>query len=147
MVALAADRDNAEVVGRLLLRPVLAAVDIFAGAIVTQTAGTTFAKPGIVATTEVTIGRARKRADNSAGANGDINVEVEEGVFDYASGGGGDTIDAGDIGALCYIIDDQTVGLTNGTNTRSAAGPIVDVDGARIFVGIGARFRKSVQTN
>jgi hypothetical protein len=45
-----------------------------------------------------------------------------------------DAISTANIGADCYIVDDQTVALTNGTNTRSVAGKIFDVDSAGVWV-------------
>ena len=55
----------------------------------------------------------------------------------------GDTVKAGDliaqadVGADCYIVDDQTVAKTNGTNTRSVAGKIIAVDADGVWVKIG----------
>lgn len=44
---------------------------------------------------------------------------------------------AADIGSDCYIVDDQTVAKTNGTNTRSVAGKIMDVDAQGVWVRSG----------
>lgn len=57
-----------------------------------------------------------------------------EGVFRYANSSAGDLIATANIGAVCYIVDDQTVALTNGTNTRSPAGIIYDVDALGVWV-------------
>ena len=42
-----------------------------------------------------------------------------------------------DVGADCYIVDDQTVAKTNGTNTRSVAGKIIAVDADGVWVKLG----------
>ncbi len=57
-----------------------------------------------------------------------------DGVFCFDSAGGADAITFDDIGATCYVVDDQTVALTNGTGTRSVAGKIHDVDAAGVWV-------------
>ena len=41
------------------------------------------------------------------------------------------------MGSDCYIVDDQTVAKTNGTNTRSVAGKIIAVDADGVWVKIG----------
>lgn len=43
------------------------------------------------------------------------------------------------MGADCFIVDDQTVAKTNGTNTRSRAGIVaaVDADGVWVQIGLG----------
>jgi len=62
------------------------------------------------------------------------NIEFREGVFRYANSAAADLIATADIGAVCYIVDDQTVAKTNGTNTRSPAGAVVDVDAIGVWV-------------
>jgi hypothetical protein len=50
----------------------------------------------------------------------------------------GDLIAQADVGTDCYIVDDQTVAKTSGTNTRSVAGKVQEVDaalGVRVKVG------------
>jgi hypothetical protein len=48
------------------------------------------------------------------------------GTFPFASGTAGDQLSAANIGADVYLIDDQTVGLTNGGSTRQRAGWLSD---------------------
>ena len=48
-----------------------------------------------------------------------------------------DAIVRADVGADCYIVDDQTVAKTNGSNTRSVAGKIIAVDADGVWVKIG----------
>ena len=49
-----------------------------------------------------------------------------------------DLIAQADAGSDCYIVDDQTVAKTSGTNTRSRAGIVlaVDADGG-VWVQVG----------
>ncbi len=58
----------------------------------------------------------------------------------FANSAAGDLITKADIGAACYIVDDQTVARTNGTNTRSPAG-VVDAWTPRAS---GVRFDESL---
>jgi hypothetical protein len=62
-------------------------------------------------------------------------VRTRKGVFRFKNSGA-DPIDRSHIEGTAYIVDDETVAATNGTNTRSAAGKIVDLDAAGVWVEI-----------
>ena len=47
-----------------------------------------------------------------------------------------DLITTADIGADCYVVDDQTVAKTNGGGQRSVAGKIFDVDAQGVWVDL-----------
>lgn len=114
--------------------PAAAAETIFQGSLVAfdSTAGVI---SGITSLTVRGLGRAEFDVDNSGGAKGDKTVVVRTGIFAFATAtGGGDDIAADDIGKVCYIVDDQTVALTNGAATRSVAGTIADVDSDGVWV-------------
>lgn len=92
---------------------------------------TGYLKMGVTGTGLVCAGRIDTGWDNtSAGplgaghAAGAIQVAVRQGVFPWYMGTAGDAITNANVGALCYIIDNQTVGLTDGGGTRSIAGII-----------------------
>ncbi len=112
---------------------VKAATKIFQGSLVAVDANG-YAVPGATATTLRGVGRAELTADNSAGANNAIKVRIGAGVYRFGNSASGDLITTADIGADCYIVDDQTVAKTNGTNTRSVAGKVFDVDAAGVWV-------------
>lgn len=126
MAALAADRNTprAEGVVKSLL---MSASLIYAGALVCRNA-TGYATKGAVATTLIGVGRAEERVDNSAGAAGDKRIRVRTGIFQFANSASGDLITIADIGKPAYVVDDQTVAKTSGTNTRSIAGFVYDVE-------------------
>ena len=81
------------------------------------------------------VGKAESSYDNSAGAAGDISVVASPGVYKFLNHGA-DLVTAADVGADCYVVDDQTVAKTSGTNTRAVAGKVqqVDSDGVRVFI-------------
>jgi hypothetical protein len=66
-------------------------------------------------------------------SNGAVTVEVDTGSFFFASGTGADAITAVNVGALCYVINETTVGLTNGSGTRPTAGVIEAYDTTEIY--------------
>ncbi len=72
--------------------------------------------------------------DNSAGDDGDEVANVIPGVQQWANSANADLIAQDDVGKLCYIVDNQTVGLTDGTASRSIAGTIVGVDSSGVWV-------------
>jgi len=135
MAALSAARNTKERAGDVFDFPVKAAVKAIQGGIAVLDAG--YAAPGATATGLVAIGRFEDTYDNSAGAAGDLSARVKRGVFKFANSAAGDLIAQADVGADCYIVDDQTVAKTSATNTRSRAGQIVAVDSDGVWVQIG----------
>lgn len=131
MTALTSDRNTPHREGFLFHLPVGAAVTIYAGAIVMKNA-TGYAVPGATATGQVCAGRAEDAVDNAAGSDGDLSVKVRSGVYLYDNAG---DIDISHVGDTAYIVDDQTVSLD--ATGKSAAGKIVDVDAAGVWVRMG----------
>jgi len=136
MTALTKDKDTKQQLGEVQEFPVLAATTIYAGALGCLNAAG-WAVPGAAATTLVAAGRADAQADNSAGANGDINVKLRAGTFRFENSAAADEITQAEIGDNCYIVDDQTVAKTDGTASRSVAGKVIQVDSQGVWVRLG----------
>lgn len=144
MVALAADRaipgtlEKASFLGMQHELGVGGGEVIFQGALCVVDA-TGFVAPGTVATTLVAVGSALEGADNTAGADGDINVKIRSGIFKYVNDAGTPVVQA-DVGTDCFILDDQTV--SGDPTARSRAGMVykldvaADVGGAGVWVAI-----------
>lgn len=130
---LSADRDTPAREGCDVGHPVKGATKIYAGALVCLDANG-WAVPGATATTLKAVGRSNAQVDNSGG-DGDLIVPVKRGVFRFKNSGA-DPIDRTHIGGTAYVVDDETVAATNGVNTRSAAGKIIDLDVAGVWVEI-----------
>lgn len=123
MTALANDKLTYKVGNTERIPPVKASTKIYRGAM-TAVDANGLAVPVTTATGLTCIGVAIHQADNSAGSNGDIKVQVEAGIFPMANSADADELDWGDVGALVYGVDDQTVAKTDGTGTRSAVGTL-----------------------
>lgn len=140
MTALAAARDTKESVVVANVSPLEYGVDggsiLYTGALIVFNA-LGYLAPGATATGLIAAGRAEKTVDNSAGADGAVTGKVKPGVFRYGNSAAADAITIAEIGDTCYIVDDQTVAKTDGTGTRSAAGKIVNVDSAGVWVAVG----------
>lgn len=135
MTALTSDRDTQRRNGDRASYPVAAATKIYAGSIVCAQTGSAYVTKGATATTLRGIGVADEAVDNTAGAAGALNVPVRnDGWFRFANSAAGDAITLADVGADAYIVDDQTVAKTSGTNTRSVAGKIRDVDATGVWI-------------
>lgn len=132
MVALTADRNTAVRQGDLRVGQVGAATKILKGALIMRNAAGFLIK-GATATGSFGVGIAQTLADNTSGANGAISVNWRPGVA-YLANQAADLCLVTDIGAKCWIVDDQTVAKTNGTATRSPAGVIEDVDANGVWV-------------
>lgn len=133
MTALTADRNTPRAEGDIKSLAVAATQLIYAGAIVMRNA-TGYGVKGATALNLVGVGRAEERIDNSTGVSGDKYIKVRTGRFRFANSAAGDLITIADIGKPAYAVDDQTVAKTSGTNTRSIAGFIADVDAQGVWV-------------
>ena len=131
MTALTADRDTPVRDGTLFEWPVAAGVRIYTGALVVLKDG--HVQPATTATGLTAVGRAEAQADNSADVAGAIRVRVRRGVFRFANASA-DPVRRSHIGGSAYAVDDQTVAATDGTNTRSAAGTVRDVDDTGVWI-------------
>lgn len=133
MPALTQDRNSRRRDGNQVEPPVAATTRIFGGAIVCVNAAG-FAVPGVTSTTLKAVGVAEQRADNLTGAAGAIRVRCRKGPHLFANSAAADAITLADVGTDCFIVDDQTVAKTNGSNTRSVAGKVFDVDADGVWV-------------
>jgi len=138
MTALAKDRYIQEAIGAEYSASVKAAAKIFAGALIAQdTDGD--AAPGFVSTAIRTLGIAMEYKDNTLGGDGALTVRYRKGVFMMENSASADEITDADVDNVCYIVDDQTVARTSGTNTRSIAGKIrgIDTVSLKVYVEVG----------
>lgn len=128
MAALTADRNTAaKTTGRRIALKVKAATKIFAGSLVAVEAATGFAVPAGDTVGHQVMGRACGQADNSAGANGAIEVLVEKGVFKWVNGAA-PAVQA-TIGDDIMVQDDQTVRITSTNSIVAGKCDSIDPDG------------------
>lgn len=140
MAALTADRNTSRREPDRILLPAAAAKKFYAGAMVCLD-GNGNATPGAAATTLRGLGRCEAFVDNSAGIAGALNVDVRMGCFLWNNSAGGDAITEANVGRVCFVVDDNTVALTDGAGTRSRAGVIKDVDATgMVWVAMGTGF-------
>jgi hypothetical protein len=115
---------------------VLANAVIQTGGIVTLTSAG-FAQAASTGTNQRCVGYAEQGVSNAGGANGAQSVTVQKGCVLCINSSAGDAITDADVNALCYLVDDQTVAKTSGSNTRSAAGRVVSVEAQGVWVALG----------
>lgn len=108
--------------------------EFYVGALLMYDQSDSRVKPATAATDALCVGRCKSRV--TTGASNTTKVESESGIFRFGNSAAGDAIAADDIGKACYMVDDQTVALTDGTGTRSKAGTIYDVDSLGVWVAI-----------
>jgi hypothetical protein len=146
MTALSADFPRAsspEATTRRLSVPVAAATTIYMGALVaTLIGGSGYATNATADNTYRVLGVAAANATNTTaagyGAAGDINVEVERGVFPFANSATTDEVTAADVGEICYVADNNTVARTSNGGLRPVAGYVSRIEGGKVWVEIGA---------
>jgi hypothetical protein len=139
MSALTAARNTPQRAGEVFDFPIQAGVHGFPGGIAVLSGG--YAAPATTAVGLVAAGRFEDDADNTSGADGAFLTRVRRGIFRYANSASTDAIAQADVGADCWLVDDQTVAKTGAiveTNpTRSRAGKIVAVDSDGVWVQLG----------
>lgn len=76
--------------------------------------------------------------DNSAGIDAAIFAHIEPGTRKMMNSSGGDLIAVTNRFQDCFIVDNQTVALTDGGGNRSLAGKIIAIDDdGGVFVEVG----------
>ena len=120
---------------------VAAGVKIWSGAQVVLSGG--YAQPGTTATGLIAVGMATQTVDNTGGAAGALTVQVQRGTFEWVNSSG-DPIAQVNVGSVCYVVDDQTVSLTNGSGTQSPAGVITRIDTLGVWVDSSDLFAAAV---
>lgn len=103
---------------------------VFQGGIACLDTATGLVAKAFVATTLIPIGFYAE--DSAAAANKVVEVklfrEVDAGWF---ANDGADPVTAAQIGQLCYLSDDQTVSVTDATNTKSVLGRVWKIDSVK----------------
>lgn len=132
-MALSKDRDTFRRLGDQFSDPVATNAVIHAGALV-QLNATGYAVPATATAANATRGVAQAPVDNTGGADGDKTVGTRRGVFNFKNSTTTDEITRAEIGADCYVVDDETVAKTDATATRPVAGVIRDVDASGVWV-------------
>jgi hypothetical protein len=127
MTALTSDRNTEYSLGDLLSVPVAAGTTIYAGSLVALDADG-HAVPAADTAGLTLAGVAIARVDNSAGADGALNVIVRRrGRYRLASAS---ALTQASLGSSVYAADDQTVALGADVVNNVAAGVIDKVEGA-----------------
>lgn len=121
----------------LLNWPIADNVKCYEGGLIVSSAG--YAQPGTTAAGLTALGVALKTVDNTVAGHslGALSVPIQRGTFFFANSGGGDAIAQANCGGPCYIVDDQTVALTDGNATRSLAGTVINVTSTGVYVEVG----------
>jgi len=117
MAALTADRETDQKDGILMAYPVKAATKIFKGSLVMLLPAAGYAVPAANTATGIVIGVAYETIDNTLGADGAVNIRVyRKGIFKFAAS----SIAITSVGAVMYVVDDQTIDETDPSNSVTA---------------------------
>lgn len=125
MAALTASFPRESKGSKFLLKDKLAAVKIFAGALVARNASGYLTNASDAANLKVR-GVMKEEVDNSGGSAGDLSGELETGVFKFANSGT-NALTIANLEGVCYVEDNDTVSSSGGTNSIKA-GKVVAID-------------------
>lgn len=78
------------------------------------------------------VGRSETRL--TAGAGNTSRLKYRSGIFKWNNGTAGEAIDANDVGKVCYVLDDNTVGISGNSAANAIAGRIYQVDADGVWV-------------
>lgn len=135
MTALTKERDTTRRDGDRFALPAAAGVLVFAGGIVCVDPATGNGTKGATSTTLRAVGVAETTVDNTGGTAGAKTIPARrDGWFRFTNSAAADALTSADIGADCYLVDDQTVAKTSATNTRVIAGRVRDIDAAGVWI-------------
>lgn len=133
MAAATTDRNTRARNGHEYSFPVKAGEVIPAGVIVALKGSV--ALNGAADVDQVIVGMSTDPADNSAGGDGDIRVNItRQGLRRFGNSASTDAITLMQIGTPCYVVDNQTVAKTSSTGTRPVAGTVMDVDADGVWI-------------
>lgn len=134
MTAATQGRNTKRREAKLVGHPVNTGATIYAGTLVALLTANGNAVPGGTAASGAAVGVAQ----DTVTGDGAAKVEVWRGeAFQFANSAAGDLITRADIGGTAYLVDDQTVAKTDNSAARKAAGKIIDVDAAGVWVLVG----------
>ncbi|MEM1415120.1 MAG: hypothetical protein AAGH15_09480 [Myxococcota bacterium] len=114
--------------------PVAAGVICYAGgqAVINATG---YAAPATTATGLKAAGKFLDTVDNSGGLDGAETVRIEcDSAYPWANSSGADEITQANVGDTVFMVDDETVALTDGGGTRSPAGEVFQVNNQGVYV-------------
>lgn len=135
-MALTADKKVIKATGEWLVHPepplyAAASTLIYGGGVVavsTVGASAGYVVNGTALASLTVLGVARFRADNSAGAAGDIKVSVDRAPHWLDNSAGDDELANEHVGKYCFLVDNETVSLTSGGGARPVCGRVMGVD-------------------
>jgi len=131
---LSANRDAKIHSGLERQKIVKAGVTLWKGALVAMSPTTGAVEPAGPLATAVILGIAEAKVIG----DGILTVPIRSGFVELTIGTSADALTINDIGKKVYAINDQTVGKTDGTGTRAAAGILFDIaDTGNAVVAVG----------
>lgn len=126
---------------RVIHGKVAAAKKIYAGALLAWNA-TGYLVPLTDAAGLKVAGRAEQSADNTDGDDGDLEIDVATGVFEWEVTAAVTSDAQAAVGQIAYGKDDQTIGYASDTANDTPVGIIEELDAqGRFWVSTGRRFR------
>lgn len=132
-MALTADRNTPMRDGELVPVALAANAKVFAGGIAVANASG-YGAAGSTALNLTYLGCWHESVDNTGGANGAKSALVRRRKAFKWKNHAADLVTQAELGKACYIVDDETVAKTNGTNTRSAAGLVIMIESDGVWV-------------
>lgn len=110
----------------------LSSTQFYKGGIIAYDSVDGLVKKGATSTTLIAIGRCEETV--LTGTSNARRINGRSGIFKFGNSASADLIAEDDVGKACYIVDDQTVALTDGSATRSRAGIVDGVDSDGVWV-------------
>jgi len=109
-------------------QPMKGSATVYGGTIATTRSGYLVNPTTPVAATDKVWGLIHKQTTNPSTTDGAVSCDVETGTFYLACAGSSDALVQSDIGATVYLVDNRTIGKTDGSASRPVAGVLMNID-------------------
>lgn len=113
---------------QMFSQPVAGEETVYAGTVATTRSGYLVDPTTPAVATDKVWGLIHKQTTNPSTTDGAVMCDIETGTFYLACAGSSDALTQADIGAVVYLVDNQTIGKTNGSSSRPEAGTLVNID-------------------
>ena len=115
--------------------PIAASTTVYGGAICLTNSSGLIKSAAVPTSTDLCWGLVHAQTINSTAAQNNTPLDilgmpfqVDTGSFYLSAGTGADALTQANVGGTVYVINETTVGATNGSNTRPVAGVLINID-------------------
>jgi hypothetical protein len=113
---------------QMVSQPVKGSETLYGGTVAVTRSGYLVNPTTPAVATDIVWGLIHKQVTNPVTNDGAIQCDIETGTFYLSCATSTDALVQTDIGAVVYLVDNRTIGKTNGGSARPIAGTLMNID-------------------